>query len=313
MVLSISELKGVIPPVVTPLTQEDQLHLKNLQLHIRTMIQDGCSGVLLMGTTGEGPSLGLGERKAVIDAGVEAARGALVLVHTGCASLKDTLDLTRHAYDSGADAAMVVPPFYYKNVPVEGLLAYYRRLLEEAVPEDGSLLLYHIPQVSHVPVTFRLLVGLLNFASDRLVGLKDSSGDLDHLRELCGRFPKLRVFVGTDRLVLKGLRLGAAGCITAAVNVLAPLDVAVYRAFTSGREAEAEDLQEALTAARDALERYPPFPPTIKYLLSLRYGGTGWEPRPPLINLSEADQAALVRDLIDVEAHRWLGWLPASR
>ena len=309
--LTTTQLKGVMPPVVTPLTQEDQLHVENLQLHIRTMIQEGCSGVLLMGTTGEGPSLGLGERKTVIDVGVEAAQGALVLAQTGCASLKDTLSLTRHAYDSGVDAAMVVPPFYYKNVPVEGLVAYYRRLLDEAVPEDGSILLYHIPQVSQVPVSFRLLEGLLTFASDRLVGLKDSSGDLNHLRELRGRFPQLRVFVGTDRLLLEGLRLGAAGCITAAVNVLAPLDVAVYRAFISGQEVE--DLQDTLTAARDALERYPPFPPTIKYLLSLRYGESGWEPRPPLTNLSETDRDTVVRDLIKVDAHRWLSWLPASR
>lgn len=303
------DLRGVVPPVVTPLTKEDQLALNNLQLHIRAMIQDGCSGVLLMGTTGEGPSMGLDERRTIIDVGVEAAEGGFVLAHTGCASLQDTLILTRHAYESGADAAIVVPPFYYKNVPVEGLLTYYRRLLDEAVPDDGHILLYHIPQVSHVPVSFELLEGLSDLAPDRFVGLKDSSGDLAYLQELRRRFPQLRVFVGTDRLLLEGLRLGTAGCITAAVNVLAPLDTAVYRAFTSGRQSEADDLQAELTIARDVLERHMPFPPTIKHLLSRRYGGSGWEPRPPLVGLSAEERAALERGLIQAGVGKWLDWL----
>ncbi len=304
------DLKGVIPPVVTPLTEDGRPHLNNLQRHIRTMSQDGCNGVLLMGTTGEGPSMGLDERQTIIDVGVEAAKNSLaVIAHTGCASLRDTITLTRYAYESGVDATIVVPPFYYKGVPLEGLLAYYRRLLDDSVPESGKLLLYHIPQVAHVAISFDLLEGLLTVAPDRVVGVKDSSGDPNHLRELCLRFPQLRIFAGNDRLLLEGLHLGTAGCITAAVNVLAPLNVSVYRAFQSGEKVEVEHLQERLTAARAVLEEYMPFPPTIKYLLSKRYGTSGWEPRPPLIPLAERERTALVHDLGQVGVEEWVDWL----
>jgi len=273
------------------------------------MIQDGCNGVLLMGTTGEGPSMGLAERKTIIDVCVEAAGAGLVVAHTGCASLRDCIALTRYAFEAGADAAIVVPPFYYKNVSLEGLLTYYRRLLDEAVPEDGKLMLYHIPQVAHVSVSFDLIEGLLDVFPDRVVGVKDSSGDPDHLRDLCQRFPDLRIFAGNDRLLLEGLQLGSAGCITAAVNVLAPLNVAVYQAFEFQRETEAQRLQARLTALRAVLESYPPFPSTIKYLLSRRYGAAGWEPRPPLMPLAEAERASLVDDLTEAGAEEWMDWL----
>ena len=170
-------------------------------------------------------------------------------------------------------------------------------------------MLYHIPQVAHVSVSFDLLEGLLEAAPDRVVGVKDSSGDPDHLRDLCLRFPELRIFAGNDRLLLKGLQLGSAGCITAAVNVLAPLDVAVYQAFKSQKQSDAERLQARLTAARAVLESYPPFPSTIKYLLSKRYQTPGWVPRPPLMPLGEAERKALVRELGEVGLEAWIDWL----
>lgn len=307
MPISPSRLKGVIPAVVTPLNAADQPDLESLRRHIRMLADEGCDGILLLGTTGEGPSMGLSEREAILEAGLAAAEDLFVMVGTGLPSLSDSLYLTRRAYQLGADAAVVLPPYYYKRVTDQGLLDFYQRLFDQAVPEQGMLMLYHIPQVTQVSFSFELIQELVNVSDGRLAGIKDSSGDLAHAKELCNRFPELRVFVGTDRLLLAGLQCGAAGCITAGANVLAPLDVAVYRAFASNQDAE--PLQGQLTAAREILERYQPFPAGLKSLLALRYGNQSWNVRPPLVPLPEKDHHDLITALRNLGLDDHLPWL----
>lgn len=301
------KLAGVVPAIVTPLTEHDKPDIGNLQRHIETLATESCHGVLLLGTTGEGPSMNMTERELIIEAGLEAADGMFIMAGTGTSSLTETIMLTRRAYELGVDATVVVPPFYYKKVTENGLSLFYQRLIDEAVPDTGLLMLYHIPQVSGIPITFELLERLLAQAGDRVAGIKDSSGNLDHARELCHRFPQLRVFVGNDRLLLKGLKAGAAGCITAGTNVLAPLAVAVYRAYQAGQDAEA--LQEPLTAARTILDQYQPFPPTCKSLLAARYGTSGWALRPPLTPLPNPDQETLYRELSKLDLPEQVAWL----
>jgi 4-hydroxy-tetrahydrodipicolinate synthase len=298
--------EGIIPAVVTPLDDDGGLHLENFKLHIGTLAREGCHGVLLLGTTGEGPSLGLEERRTLIISGVRSAQGMTVLAGTGCANLTETIQLTCMAHEAGADAAVIVPPFYYKNPSLEGLTAYYISLLAET-PSDFPVLLYHIPQVTGVPVTPELIERLLQAAPGRIAGIKDSSGDADHLRMLCKRYPQLNIFSGTDRLLLEGLRYGAAGCISAAANVLAPLDLAVYQAFL--QKQPADELQATLTAARMSMENFMPFPPSIKYLLSRRYITAGWAVRPPLEPVSEKAGTALIRELFEADAWDWVEWL----
>jgi 4-hydroxy-tetrahydrodipicolinate synthase len=307
MPISSSRLRGVIPAVVTPLNASDQPDLESLQRHIRVLAGEGCDGILLLGTTGEGPSMGLSEREAILEAGLSAAEDLLVMVGTGLPSLSDSLYLTRRAYQLGADVAVVLPPYYYKRVTDRGLLNFYGRLFEQAVPEGDMLMLYHFPQVTQIPLSFQLIEELMKISEGRLAGIKDSSGDLAHAKELCQRFPQLRVFVGTDKLLLAGLQSGAAGCITAGANVLAPLDVAVYRTFASNQDAE--PLQSQLTAAREILERYQPFPAGLKSLLALRYGNQSWNVRPPLVPLPEEDHKDLISALRNLNLDDRLPWL----
>ena len=307
MPLSPSDLHGIVPAVVTPLSSDDKPDLHALRRHIRILIEEGSHGILLLGTTGEGPSMGIAERESILEAGLEAAGEAFVMVGTATPSLQDTLQLTRRAYQLGTHIAVVLPPYYYKKVPDRGLLDFYQRLLAEAVPSDGMMMVYHIPQVTQVPLSFSLLEDLIRVSNGRLVGIKDSSGDWEHARQLCSRFPEIHVFVGTDRLLLPGLELGASGCITAGANILAPLAVAVYRAFTSGENAQG--IQSTLTAAREVLERYQPFPATLKSLLALRYGGDSWHLRPPLVTLSKSDQGNLLSALQALELETHLPWL----
>jgi len=301
------DLRGVIPAVVTPLSVDGSLHLENLALHVQTLKAEGCHGVLFMGTTGEGPSFDLSERMAVFEAGIQTAGDMLVLAGTGCASLSDTITLTRGAFELGAQGVVVIPPFYFKNVSTDGLLEFYRRVLEEAVPDGGKLLLYHFPNMSQVPITFELLEQLLTLDSSRVAGIKDSSGDADHLFELCTRFPTLKIFAGSDRLLHEGLKRGVAGCITAAANILAPLNAAVFDAFEAGDDPV--ELQAALTAGRSVIERFTPFPSSVKYLLTRRYHTPGWEVRPPLVSFPEESGQRMIEELRQSGISDRLEWM----
>jgi 4-hydroxy-tetrahydrodipicolinate synthase len=308
MVAQSSVNSGVIPAVVTPLDSSGRFHAANFERHIDSLAGEGCHGIVVLGTTGEGPSLGLEERKKIITTAVKVSGDMQMIAGTGCASLADTVILTRYAFAQGVDAVLVIPPYFFKNVPHDGLVAYFQHLLESSVPDGGKLLLYHIPQVTQVPITPELLDSLLAIAPKKVAGVKDSSGNLEHLEMLCNRFPRLQIYAGNDRHLLAGLEAGSAGCITAGANVLAPLNMAVYQAFHTYNP-DAEGLQEHLTAGRSVLDQYMPFAPSIKYLLSRRYGSAGWEPRPPLLPLPDADQASLVESFRGAGISEWLDWV----
>jgi 4-hydroxy-tetrahydrodipicolinate synthase len=304
-----TEITGVIPAVVTPITPQGKLDLLAFQSHLRTLAREGCQGLLIMGTTGEGPSLGLEERESLIAAALDADVRVPILAGTGTPSLADTIMITQRAYELGVAAVVVVPPYYYRGASEAGLLAFFQHLLDEAVPNEAAFLLYHIPQVTGVPIPFRLIESLLTAADGRQLGIKDSSGDMEHARSLCNTFADLRVFVGTDRLLLSGLEAGAHGCITATANVLAPLAVEVHQAYRQGHLEQARRIQARLTQARLMLEKHQPFAASLKALLSIRYGGESWSPRPPLLPLSTDESVSMVSELRKLELGEDLPWL----
>lgn len=303
------EISGVIPAVITPMTPGGELDPIAFQRHLQTLAREGCQGMLIMGTTGEGPSLGLEERETLIAAALDADVNVPILAGTGTPSLTDTITITQRAYELGAAAAVVVPPYYYRGASKVGLYSFFRRLIDEAVPNEASFFFYHIPQVTGVPIPFSLIEKLLTAADGRQLGIKDSSGELEHARSLCQTFPDLHVFVGTDRFLLEGLEAGAQGCITATANVLAPLAVDVYQAYRQGHAEEARRIQARLKQARLMLEKHQPFAVSLKALLSIRYGGESWSPRPPLLPSSADEAASMVSELRELSLGEDLAWL----
>ena len=249
------------------------------------------------------------ERKTLLVAGTAAAAHVKVLACTTCASLPETVELTQHAFASGAWGVTVMPPFFFKGVTDEGLYAFYRQILDQAVPDDGRLLLYHIPQVTGVPISFGLVARLLEGGEDRVTGIKDSAGDLEHCREMCRRFPKLSIFTGNDQFIFDALRSGARGCVTGLVNVFAPLAVSIYRAFQGG-DPTADSLQTQFTRLWSVLERYQPYPALMKALLALQKDDPLWLPvRPPLVSMPAARLQELLDECSALELPAEYGWL----
>jgi 4-hydroxy-tetrahydrodipicolinate synthase len=300
---------GVVTAVLTPLNQKGIPNLDQFQQHIRVLEQDGSNALLIMGTTGEGPSFSTAERKVVLEAAIQAAGKMEVIAQTGCASLADTIDLTRHAFESGLEKVTVMPPFFFKGVSDDGLFDFYRQLIDEAVPPEGKLMLYHIPQVTQVPISFDLIDRLLLAFGDRICGIKDSGGDLDHLKELCRRFPQISILTGNDHLILAALDAGAAGCVTGVVNSFTSLAAGIFRAYCFGN-GKADGYQQQLIQVWKILHRYQPYTTLLKGLAALRYQDPSWlSVRPPLdpMPLDQLDQMVSELRQIDLpEAYSWI-------
>jgi 4-hydroxy-tetrahydrodipicolinate synthase len=280
-------LSGVYAAAVTPLQPDHSPDLEGIPLLLDFLAQRGCHGALLLGTTGEGPSFSPQERTHILQAALPIRQihpQFHLLAGTGAPSLEETIDLTRAAFDLGMDGVVVLPPYYYRKVTDDGLFAWYSALLQRAVPQDGLLLGYHIPPVTGIPLSIDLLARLKDAFPTRFAGIKDSSADPEHARQLGARFgTHLFVLTGNDRLFSLALDSHASGCITAMANLLSPELRLVWDAFQAGRS----DLstQARLTEARSVLDRYPPMPALIKALLAHRHKFPSWSVRPPLLPL----------------------------
>jgi 4-hydroxy-tetrahydrodipicolinate synthase len=281
--------------VLTPLRDDFSLALDDLPPYLEFLAGRGCQGAMLLGTTGEGPSFAPHERQSLLRAALQVRQTYpefLLLAGTGTPSLEESIGLTRVAFDLEYDGVVVLPPYYFRGVSEEGLFAWFSQLIQRAVPKGGALLGYHIPQVSGIPLSFDLLARLKDAYPERFAGLKDSCGNTSHARQLGARFGEdLRVFSGNDALFSLALEHSACGCISAMGNLRSPDLRLVWDAHQRG-EGDIE-AQCRLSAAREVMGRYAPFPPLYKSLLPRLHGFPVWAVRPPLTPLSSqaAEQA----------------------
>ncbi len=288
-------LTGVICAMLTPFIHDTGLiDYEWVPAHLRFLESHGIDGVLALGTTGEGPSLGLSERQQVLDLVLSHRGGLTVIAGTGCAALSETVALSQYAVDHGADAILVMPPFYFKNGRPEGILNYYRALCD-ALPDNARLLLYHIPAVTAVPITPLVIEGLLASHGHQLYGIKDSSGDIQHTTNLIQQYPQLQIFSGSDTQVANALAADAAGVISALSNVWPDLVRAVFDAHHSGRDVSTP--QTRLAAVRALIPN--PTPPPLKAMLPWRSGLPRTSVRVPLTNLTD-DETAQLRIALEV-------------
>ena len=287
-------LAGIWAPVVTAYNDDLSPDASLTVEHVRRLLASGCHGVGLFGTTGEGTSLNVDERIALVEAVLEAGIAPdRLMVGTGCAALSDTLRLTSAIVAMGCGRSLMLPPFYYKDVSDEGLYASFAEVIERVGDARLGLILYHFPRLSCVPITHPVIERLLKAYPDTILGIKDSSGDLASTAGFIEAFPALSVFAGTEALLLDALTRGGAGSITASANVNATAIRAVYDAWESG--GDAEPLQETISRHRKALQSQPMIP-MLKHILATELSEPSWaRVRPPLVPLTrEAGEAANV-------------------
>jgi len=244
-------LRGIIPPVITPFLADESLDLGTLRKHIDHMLAKGVDGIFVLGTTGEFYALDESEKQQVVAAAIEHCRGrSPVFVGTGAETTREVVRLTRMAEKEGADGVSVITPYFIKPNQAE-LIDHFRRVAEST---SKPVVLYNNPAtcggVSIEPETVARLAEVPN-----IVGIKDSSGDLQNTIELVklAQSDKFAVLNGRDTLILAALLFGAKGAIPATCNVAPDMCVGIYQSFVKGDVEAARKYQDRLAPVRLAL------------------------------------------------------------
>jgi 4-hydroxy-tetrahydrodipicolinate synthase len=282
-------LAGVYAAAVTPLKSDATVDFESIPLLMRFLASRGCHGLLLFGTTGEGPSFSLKEREAMLRS-VRVSRNQLpgfrLMAGTGTPSLSESIELTKLAFDLGYDAALVLPPYYFRKATDDGLFDWFSQLINKSVPKDKSILGYHIPGSTGIGFSLDLLARLKDAFPVQFAGIKDSSGDANFAAEVGKRFGRdLAVFTGTDSLFAHALSNHAQGAITAPANLISPYLRELWELFQEGKDTS--EIQTNITEQRNILENYGPMAASLKAILHKLHNFPQWSVKPPLELLDE--------------------------
>ncbi len=291
-------LHGVIAAIATAVDEKGEPDSARSTALARYLLDGGCDGLNVLGTTGEATSFSLDQRRRVMSA--YAASGLpldRMMVGTGAAALADAIALTKHAAELGFAGALVLPPFYYKGVHDDGLVAYIDAILTATAARPIPIYLYHFPAQSGLHWHVALIRRLLESFGERIVGLKDSSGDMAYAREAAAIMPRFKVFPRPRRRCRRPALASSPAAsrrppISTPISARGPI-----------RTGDAAALAEAVTIRK--LFDGKPLVPGIKALLAHIHGEPQWgRVEPPLSPFPAADRAAVVAGYDAVRAKR---------
>jgi 4-hydroxy-tetrahydrodipicolinate synthase len=282
-----NRLRGVIAPVLTPFDDRLEPDVGRFIAHSRWLV-DNHAGLAIFGTNSEAASLSVPERlsltEALVEGGVPPAK---LMPGTGACALPDAVELTRHASKLGAAGVLVLPPFYFKGVSDDGVFAYYAEIIERVGSGCAPIYLYHIPQMSQVPITFGLIERLLKRYPPVIAGAKDSSGDWNNAKAMIENYAAsgFDVFPASESLLSQSLPIGGAGCISATVNMN---PAGIHRLFEAWQSPEGPDLQAKADTVRKVFQAAPMIP-AMKHAVAHFAAHPVWRKvRPPLVPLDDA-------------------------
>jgi 4-hydroxy-tetrahydrodipicolinate synthase len=285
-------LAGLWVPASTPFTADGAVEERRLVSHCRGLLDDGATGLAVLGTTSEANSLTLAERRRVIDALVEGGIAAeRLLPGTGACAIDDAVALTRHAAEIGCAGVLLLPPFYYKNVPDDGLFAYVAAVIERCGVKVPRILLYHFPAMAAAGWSIEVVGRLLEAFPGVVVGMKDSTGNAEHTKSVIDAFPGFAMFPGSELYLLDALKWGAVGCISATGNVNAH---AIATLIARRDAADAPARQEKLVAVRRSFDGFATVP-AVKAVKAAITGDEAWlTVRPPIMPLTADERRTLL-------------------
>jgi len=232
--------QGILPALVTPFTEDGkQVNEEALRSLVNHCIELGVSGVVPCGTTGEFVNMTTEEKKKVIDIVIDAANGKVkVVAGTGASGTDQALQMTKYAKDAGADAALIVTPYYLKPAD-RGIYEHYDTIASQV---DLPIILYNIPQATGLSLPWQMVEDLAQIPN--IVGVKDSSGQLSFILAVLEKVrDKINVLCGHDEVVVAALAAGCSGAILASANVMPDIWVQVHNAIQKGDLPTARQLQ----------------------------------------------------------------------
>jgi 4-hydroxy-tetrahydrodipicolinate synthase len=258
---------------------------------------NGADGIVVLGTTGEFPSFSTAERRKIAEVALKDKLGMNIIVGPGTSNIAETIELAQHAEANGADGLLVIPPFYYKKPPIDGLTRYYSMLFDQV---NIAINLYHIPGTSGVPISHELLRSLQHYP--QLAGIKDSNGPAEEYADFVKAFPDLNMRTGTENNIPYALDHGM-GAICMDGNVFTSALANVFKKFHEGSDYHAafaaynaqvkimKDLQTGVWSYG-----------ALKYALSLQMGGPQTYQRPPYSDVTDAQKTAIRKALDEIKA-----------
>lgn len=286
--MSMTSLEGVIAAVPTPIDTTGEPDTSAFLLHGQWALENGCDGLNVLGTTGEATSFSAAQRETVMRAASDNLDRSRLMVGTGTTDLATTLHLTRVAHAFGFAGALVLPPFYYKGISDDALANWFQAVVEGTSDALIPLYLYNFPQMTGLTFSPELVARLKAQHSERLVGAKDSSGDLAYAADLA-KIPNFDVFPSNEAALARAETDGYAGCISATTNITGSMAQELWKDQENGALAE-RVLKARLNIAAQ------PLIPAIKYLVGQIHGQTGFERvLPPMLPLTDQQKASLAR------------------
>lgn len=303
--MSLPATDCLVVAVTTPVTRDLAPDRERLGRRCATLLDQGCDGVTLFGTTGEGAEFSVAHRTAALEAVARLIEPARIIVSAGALPVPDIVALARHACDQRTAGVLLMPPCVYRGgITEDGTFRFYANVIERIARDDLKLYLYHFPDICGVPVTPNVVRRLDERYPGIIAGVKDSGGNVDFTEALLRRFSHLSIFTGTEIHVPQVMASGARGTICGLANVMPRLMRAM---FDLPSPFERRKLIPFILAGDNILCRGP-FIPSAKAVVADAEDDPEWcRVIPPMAELPMIEGRRLVEDF-----RRWDAALPPA-
>ena len=302
----------LVVAITTPITQEFRPDINRLAERSRMLLAQGCDGVTVFGTTGEGAEFSVADRIAALEGviafGIEPNR---IIVSVGALAIPDVVKLAIHAVESGVSGVLLMPPCVYRNgITEDGTFRFYANVIESVAQSDWQLFLYHFPDICGVPITPQIVRRLEERYSGIIAGVKDSGGDIDYTQDLIRRFSHLSIFTGSENHLPEVLATGARGTICGLANVMPRLMRAMMDMPTAF---DRRAVLPHLNSGDAILSRRPFIASTKAVVAKIMEDGEWCRVLPPMSELPALEKQRMVADFADWDSRLPPGWQNLNR
>ena len=290
-------IRGTFCAALTPINNNCSINKDLFLKHCKNLLAEELDGLGIFGTTGEANSFNLNEKiEAINHLNDNNINPEKLILGTGQCSIKDTVTFSKFAAKLNVKAILVLPPFYYKNLQEDGIVEYFKRVIEDVGDNSLKYILYNIPQVSGVKISISVIEKLIHSFPDNVVGMKESSGDLDNMLQIIKSIDNFSLFSGSDTHALRVCKQGGAGAITATSNISGKLLSYIVNNYKNESSIENfKELQDLQIQIRNTLFTKEPIS-VLKGFLSVQQNDGSWNKvMPPLsvINNPSVDKAII--------------------
>jgi 4-hydroxy-tetrahydrodipicolinate synthase len=282
----IKRIHGMLTSMVTPFKREDLKIDFDALMDLVSFISDhGCNGIVPLGSYGEFNALTNNEKKQMLVSVMEARGDLCVIPNVGSDNFEETVDFARYAQGIGVDALLIMPPYFYNDIEIDGLTNYYKKILETI---DIPVFLYNIPKYTGIEISDRLIDNLMD--TGKIAGIHDSSGDISLIQHFKTKYPELNIVVANDTLFYEGMLLGISTFSSYLFNAFPEIVKAISFDFQQPKKG-GKVAQQYLNEVHNVIRSFPRIA-SLKYAVTLR-GIAESDVRPPLTSLSNDRKESL--------------------